>query len=87
MEIAIKDHCDNSSNNGLFLLDMPTGYGKTYSDMKGPYVKAQKALFSLFLVFSQCHAQISEWIHQLFNPSDIRGFAQVNGFAADSANY
>ena len=51
MEIAIKDHCDNSSNNGLFLLDMPTGYGKTYSDMKGPYVKAQKALFSLFLVF------------------------------------
>lgn len=37
MEIAIKDHCDNSSNNGLFLLDMPTGYGKTYSILKYIY--------------------------------------------------
>ncbi len=37
MEHAIKNYCDNSSNNGLFLLDMPTGYGKTYSVLKYIY--------------------------------------------------
>lgn len=34
MYTAIKNYCDNSSENGLFLLDMPTGYGKTYSVLK-----------------------------------------------------
>lgn len=31
---TIKNYCDNDSKNGLFLLDMPTGYGKTYSVLK-----------------------------------------------------
>lgn len=34
---AIKNYCNNSNNNGLFLLDMPTGYGKTYSVLKYIY--------------------------------------------------
>lgn len=34
MYTAIKNYCDNTENNGLFLLDMPTGYGKTYSVLK-----------------------------------------------------
>lgn len=34
MYTAIKNYCDNGNCNGLFLLDMPTGYGKTYSVLK-----------------------------------------------------
>lgn len=37
MYTAIKNYCNNSTNNGLFLLDMPTGYGKTYSVLKYIY--------------------------------------------------
>ncbi len=37
MYTAIKNYCNNDSNNGLFLLDMPTGYGKTYSVLKYIY--------------------------------------------------
>jgi len=28
---CIKNYCENDADNGLFLLDMPTGFGKTYS--------------------------------------------------------
>ena len=28
---VIKNYCENDSTNGLFLLDMPTGFGKTHS--------------------------------------------------------
>ena len=31
---CIKKYCENSENNGLFLLDMPTGFGKTYNVIK-----------------------------------------------------
>lgn len=34
---VIKNYCNNRNNNGLFLLDMPTGYGKTYSVLKYIY--------------------------------------------------
>ncbi len=34
MYTAIKNYCNNGNDNGLFLLDMPTGYGKTYSVLK-----------------------------------------------------
>lgn len=34
---AIQNYCNNGNNNGLFLLDMPTGYGKTYSVLKYIY--------------------------------------------------
>ena len=27
----IKNYCENENTNGLFLMDMPTGFGKTYS--------------------------------------------------------
>lgn len=37
MYTAIKNYCDNDNTNGLFLLDMPTGYGKTYSVLKYIY--------------------------------------------------
>lgn len=37
MYTAIKNYCNNGNNNGLFLLDMPTGYGKTYSVLKYIY--------------------------------------------------
>lgn len=37
MYTAIKNYCDNESENGLFLLDMPTGFGKTYSVLKYIY--------------------------------------------------
>ena len=28
---AIKHYCENEKNNGLYLIDMPTGFGKTYN--------------------------------------------------------
>ncbi len=34
MYTAIKNYCNDGSENGLFLLDMPTGFGKTYSVLK-----------------------------------------------------
>lgn len=37
MYTAIKNYCNNGTTNGLFLLDMPTGYGKTYSVLKYIY--------------------------------------------------
>lgn len=37
MYTAIKNYCNNESENGLFLLDMPTGFGKTYSVLKYIY--------------------------------------------------
>ena len=37
MYTAIKNYCNNGNGNGLFLLDMPTGYGKTYSVLKYIY--------------------------------------------------
>ena len=30
----IESFCKNNKSNGLFLLDMPTGFGKTYSVLK-----------------------------------------------------
>lgn len=37
MYTAIKDYCSNGINNGLLLLDMPTGFGKTYNVLKYLY--------------------------------------------------
>lgn len=37
MYTAIKNYCNNKNGNGLFLLDMPTGYGKTYSVLQYIY--------------------------------------------------
>lgn len=37
---AIKKYCDGPQENGLFLLDMPTGYGKTYSVLQYIYEAA-----------------------------------------------
>nr|MBO4517533.1 hypothetical protein [Clostridia bacterium] len=34
---AIKRYCENDKQNGLFLLDMPTGFGKTYNVIKYIY--------------------------------------------------
>ena len=34
MYTAIKNYCENEQQNGLFLMDMPTGYGKTYNVIK-----------------------------------------------------
>lgn len=34
MYTAIKNYCNNERQNGLLLLDMPTGFGKTYSVLK-----------------------------------------------------
>lgn len=34
MYSAIKRYCENERNNGLYLLDMPTGFGKTYNVIK-----------------------------------------------------
>ena len=31
---AIKNYCENERTNGLYLLDMPTGFGKTYNVIK-----------------------------------------------------
>lgn len=31
---AIKTYCENGDTSGLFLMDMPTGFGKTYSVLK-----------------------------------------------------
>ena len=30
----IKNYCEDENTNGLFLMDMPTGFGKTYSVLK-----------------------------------------------------
>ena len=30
----IKTYCENENTSGLFLMDMPTGFGKTYSVLK-----------------------------------------------------
>lgn len=37
MYTAIKDYCSNGIENGLLLLDMPTGFGKTYNVLKYIY--------------------------------------------------
>lgn len=37
MYTAIKDYCSNGIDNGLLLLDMPTGFGKTYNVLKYIY--------------------------------------------------
>lgn len=37
MYTILKNYCNNENENGLFLLDMPTGYGKTYSVLKYIY--------------------------------------------------
>lgn len=37
MYTAIKTFCENGKTNGLFLMDMPTGFGKTYSVIKYIY--------------------------------------------------
>ena len=37
MYTAIKDYCSNEIENGLLLLDMPTGFGKTYNVLKYIY--------------------------------------------------
>ncbi len=34
---CIKEYCENDEKNGLFLMNMPTGFGKTYSVLK--YIK------------------------------------------------
>lgn len=34
---CIKNYCENNEENGLFLLDMPTGFGKTYNVIKYIY--------------------------------------------------
>lgn len=34
MYTAIKTYCENVNSNGLFLIDMPTGFGKTFSVLK-----------------------------------------------------
>ncbi len=34
MYTAIKNYCENEKDHGLFLMDMPTGFGKTYSVLK-----------------------------------------------------
>lgn len=43
MYTAIKTYCENeSTNNGLFLIDMPTGFGKTFSVLKYIFDACQK---------------------------------------------
>lgn len=34
MYTAIKNYCENERKNGLYLIDMPTGFGKTYNVIK-----------------------------------------------------
>ena len=34
MYSAIKNYCENEKTSGLYLLDMPTGFGKTYNVIK-----------------------------------------------------
>ncbi len=34
MYTAIQSYCENENDHGLFLMDMPTGFGKTYSVLK-----------------------------------------------------
>lgn len=34
MYAAIKNYCENENTNGLFLMDMPTGFGKNHSVLK-----------------------------------------------------
>lgn len=36
----IKNYCENDQTNGLFLMDMPTGFGKTYNVIKYIYEAA-----------------------------------------------
>ena len=38
----IRDYCENDIQNGLFLLDMPTGFGKTYSVLRYIFEACQK---------------------------------------------
>lgn len=39
---AIKTYCENESTNGLFLIDMPTGFGKTFSVLNYIFDACQK---------------------------------------------
>lgn len=39
---VIKNYCENENKNGLFLVDMPTGYGKTYQVIKYIYEASLK---------------------------------------------
>ena len=39
---VIRDYCENENTNGLFLIDMPTGFGKTYSVLKYIFEASQQ---------------------------------------------
>ena len=39
---VIKNYCEDGNTNGLFLMDMPTGFGKTYSVLKYIFDACQK---------------------------------------------
>ena len=39
---VIKNYCESETKNGLFLIDMPTGYGKTYQVIKFIYEASLK---------------------------------------------
>ena len=55
MYTAIKDYCSNGIENGLLLLDMPTGFGKTYNVLKYIYeasmeeANAERKFLQVFL--------------------------------------
>ena len=40
---VIKNYCESETKNGLFLVDMPTGYGKTYQVVKYIYEASLKS--------------------------------------------
>lgn len=43
MYTVIKNYCSNEIENGLLLLDMPTGFGKTYNVLKYIYEASMEA--------------------------------------------
>ena len=55
MYTILKNYCNNENENGLFLLDMPTGYGKTYSVLKYIYDATQEEANSKRRFFFHYH--------------------------------
>lgn len=88
---SIKDFCENGDNNGLFLLDMPTGFGKTYSVIQFIYDFAvnlnNKDRKIFFLTTQKKNLPIKELKKRFEENNCLNLYAEKFLFLAPSSEY